>query len=166
MKNFSDELAKRGLGLGIYTAHGNLTCQKFPGSLGYEKQDAATYDSWNVQFVKNGEVWYAGELELTPTPLTRCWCTRRLVLAQRTEYNRSPKRVQCDARRVGCPGTTHCPLNPLELPRHRGTRLRHGRVLSGQRQCQCLADWRGELASKPQCPTLCGAAQHSLCGFF
>jgi alpha-galactosidase len=54
MRNFSDELAKRGLGLGIYTAHGALTCQRYPGSLGHEVQDAALYEAWNVSFVKNG----------------------------------------------------------------------------------------------------------------
>jgi alpha-galactosidase len=43
MANFSGELAKRGLQLGIYTAHGPKTCQGFPGSLGHEKQDAALY---------------------------------------------------------------------------------------------------------------------------
>lgn len=40
--------------IGIYTAHGNLTCQKYPGSLGHEDSDAQTYISWNVSFVKNG----------------------------------------------------------------------------------------------------------------
>lgn len=40
MKAFSAALRKRGMTLGIYTAHGKLTCQKYPGSLGHEKQDA------------------------------------------------------------------------------------------------------------------------------
>lgn len=58
MKNFSDELAKRGVGLGIYTAHGKLTCQKYPASLGYEDIDARTYASWNVVYVKNDWCWH------------------------------------------------------------------------------------------------------------
>jgi len=53
MRNFSSELGKRGLGLGIYTSHGNLTCQKFPGSYGYEEIDAKMYADWDVKFVKN-----------------------------------------------------------------------------------------------------------------
>lgn len=58
MGAFSAELTERtGLGLGIYTAHGNLTCQKYPGSLGFEEKDAATYASWNVSFVKNDWCW-------------------------------------------------------------------------------------------------------------
>eukprot|EP01052_Picozoa_sp_SAG31_P074046 SAG31_NODE_33122_length_347_cov_1.250000_1_plen_67_part_00 len=38
MDAFSGKLKEKGVGLGIYTAHGNLTCQKFPGSLGHEEQ--------------------------------------------------------------------------------------------------------------------------------
>eukprot|EP01079_Euglenida_sp_SAG-EU17-18_P003581 gene3581-4023_t len=40
MKNFSNELRAKGITLGIYTAHGYVTCQGYPGSLGYEKIDA------------------------------------------------------------------------------------------------------------------------------
>ena len=46
MSGFSRALQAKGIGLGIYTAHGNLTCQKFPGSLGHEKQDAALCAQW------------------------------------------------------------------------------------------------------------------------
>ena len=54
MAALSDSLRSLGLGLGIYTAHGNLTCQRYPGSLGHEAQDVATYESWGVQYIKNG----------------------------------------------------------------------------------------------------------------
>ena len=53
MLAFSNDLAQYGLGLGIYTAHGNFTCQSYPGSYGYEEADARAYASWNVRFVKN-----------------------------------------------------------------------------------------------------------------
>jgi alpha-galactosidase len=53
MKNFSTELRHRGLGLGIYISHGNLTCEKFPGSYGFEHIDAQTFADWDVEFVKN-----------------------------------------------------------------------------------------------------------------
>lgn len=53
MMAFSAALRSRGLTLGIYTSHGNFTCQKFPGSYGFEKLDAATYASWGVTYVKN-----------------------------------------------------------------------------------------------------------------
>jgi hypothetical protein len=58
MASFSASLARRGLGLGIYTAHGAKTCQGFPGSLGHEAQDAASYASWGVSFVKNDWCWH------------------------------------------------------------------------------------------------------------
>ena len=43
MKAFSNGLGKIGVGLGIYTAHGNKTCQAYPGSLGHEAQDVQLY---------------------------------------------------------------------------------------------------------------------------
>jgi hypothetical protein len=33
-------------------ARGNETCQRRPGSLGYEKKDANTYASWRVDYLK------------------------------------------------------------------------------------------------------------------
>lgn len=56
-KKRSAKLSELGLGLGIYTAHGPLTCQDYPGSLGYEKQDVALYNTWNVTYVKNDWCW-------------------------------------------------------------------------------------------------------------
>lgn len=53
MKSFADKLRKIGVDLGIYTSHGNLTCQKYPGSFGHEYQDATMYAEWGVVFVKN-----------------------------------------------------------------------------------------------------------------
>lgn len=57
MGYLSAKLSELGLGLGIYTAHGPLTCQDYPGSLGYEKQDVALYNTWNVTYVKNDWCW-------------------------------------------------------------------------------------------------------------
>lgn len=58
MGGLSKSLKALGVGLGIYTAHGNLTCQRFPGSLGHETQDAALYKEWGVSFVKNDWCWH------------------------------------------------------------------------------------------------------------
>ena len=41
-----------GLRFGIYTAIGARTCQSLPGSWGHYEQDAATFASWGVDFVK------------------------------------------------------------------------------------------------------------------
>jgi alpha-galactosidase len=42
----------RGLKFGLYTDAGRLTCMGRPGSFGHEWQDAATYASWGVDYVK------------------------------------------------------------------------------------------------------------------
>jgi alpha-galactosidase len=41
-----------GLKLGIYEDAGTTTCAGLPGSYGYEAQDAATFASWGVDYVK------------------------------------------------------------------------------------------------------------------
>lgn len=58
MRNFSAALSSRGVGLGIYTAHGAKTCQGYPGSRGHEQADAASYASWGVVYVKNDWCWH------------------------------------------------------------------------------------------------------------
>lgn len=45
---------QRGLQFGIYTSAGRLTCEKKPGSYGYESQDLASYTEWGVDFIKLG----------------------------------------------------------------------------------------------------------------
>ncbi len=42
----------RGLKFGLYTDAGTRTCMNRPGSLGHERQDAATYAAWGVDYVK------------------------------------------------------------------------------------------------------------------
>jgi hypothetical protein len=41
-----------GLKLGIYESAGTATCAGYPGSLGHEQQDAATFASWGVDYLK------------------------------------------------------------------------------------------------------------------
>jgi alpha-galactosidase len=52
IKALADYVHSKGLKLGIYTDAGTLTCQKRPGSLGHELQDAKTYAAWAVDYVK------------------------------------------------------------------------------------------------------------------
>lgn len=42
----------KGLKFGIYGDYGNYTCAGYPGILGYMKNDAASFASWNVDYVK------------------------------------------------------------------------------------------------------------------
>ncbi|PUZ69921.1 hypothetical protein GQ55_2G166800 [Panicum hallii var. hallii] len=53
MKALSDYVHGKGLKLGIYSDAGPRTCsQQMPGSLGHEKQDAKTFASWGIDYLK------------------------------------------------------------------------------------------------------------------
>ncbi|WJX71749.1 alpha-galactosidase [Trifolium repens] len=53
IKALADYVHSKGLKLGIYSDAGNLTCSKrMPGSLGHEEQDAKTFASWGVDYLK------------------------------------------------------------------------------------------------------------------
>lgn len=45
-------MTAHGFHLGIYEDAGNETCGGFPGSYGYEKQDAETFAGWGVDYLK------------------------------------------------------------------------------------------------------------------
>ncbi|WP_026462103.1 glycoside hydrolase family 27 protein [Adhaeribacter aquaticus] len=52
MKALADYIHAKGLKFGIYSDAGSQTCGGRPGSRGYEFQDAKTYASWDVDYVK------------------------------------------------------------------------------------------------------------------
>src|SRR6056297_2321315 len=52
IKSLADHIHSKGLKFGIYSDAGYKTCGGFPGSLGYEYQDARTYASWGVDYLK------------------------------------------------------------------------------------------------------------------
>ncbi|CAF2118968.1 unnamed protein product [Brassica napus] len=53
IKALSDYDHSKGLKLGIYSDAGTLTCsQTMPGSLGHEEQDAKTFASWGIDYLK------------------------------------------------------------------------------------------------------------------
>jgi alpha-galactosidase len=52
MKVLADYVHSQGLKFGIYTDAGRQTCQRRPGSYGYEDLDAKTYASWGVDYSK------------------------------------------------------------------------------------------------------------------
>ncbi|KAK6355542.1 hypothetical protein TWF696_004641 [Orbilia brochopaga] len=45
-------LKERGFHFGIYSDAGTYTCGGYPGSLGFEEIDAATFESWGVDYLK------------------------------------------------------------------------------------------------------------------
>jgi alpha-galactosidase len=52
MKHLSDYIHSKGLKFGIYSDAGTHTCGGRPGSKGFEKLDAKTYENWGVDFLK------------------------------------------------------------------------------------------------------------------
>jgi len=52
MKALADYVHSKGLKLGIYSSPGPKTCAGYEGSLGHEQQDAQTYASWGVDYLK------------------------------------------------------------------------------------------------------------------
>lgn len=52
IKALADYVHAQGLKLGIYSDAGNETCGGRPGSRGHEYQDALTYASWGVDYLK------------------------------------------------------------------------------------------------------------------
>jgi alpha-galactosidase len=52
MKALADDVHGKGLLFGLYSDAGSGTCQKRPGSKGYEELDARTYAAWGVDYLK------------------------------------------------------------------------------------------------------------------
>lgn len=53
IKALADYVHNKGLKLGIYSDSGSMTCSKtMPGSLGHEEQDAKTFASWGIDYLK------------------------------------------------------------------------------------------------------------------
>lgn len=52
IKALADDLHEMGLKLGIYSCAGQMTCGGYPGSHSYEFEDAETFASWNVDYLK------------------------------------------------------------------------------------------------------------------
>jgi alpha-galactosidase len=52
MKALGDYLHAKGFKFGLYNCAGTQTCAGYPGALGHEAQDAKTYASWGVDYLK------------------------------------------------------------------------------------------------------------------
>ena len=48
----ADYVHRKGLKLGIYESAGATTCAGYPGSIGHERQDAAQFARWGVDYLK------------------------------------------------------------------------------------------------------------------
>jgi alpha-galactosidase len=52
MKALADYVHSKGLKIGIYSSPGPKTCAGFEGSYGHEEQDAKTYATWGIDYLK------------------------------------------------------------------------------------------------------------------
>lgn len=52
IKALADHVHSLGLKIGIYSDAAELTCARYPGSYGFEEQDAALWASWGIDFLK------------------------------------------------------------------------------------------------------------------
>jgi alpha-galactosidase len=52
IKAVADYVHSKGLKLGIYNDAGTKTCAGYPGMYGHEQQDANTYASWGIDYIK------------------------------------------------------------------------------------------------------------------
>jgi alpha-galactosidase len=52
MKAFADYVHSKGMKFGIYNCAGTKTCAGYPGTRGFEYQDARLYASWGVDYLK------------------------------------------------------------------------------------------------------------------
>ncbi|KAK7382884.1 hypothetical protein VNO80_02034 [Phaseolus coccineus] len=83
IKALADYVHENGLKLGIYSDAGYYTCAKrMPGSLGYEEQDAKTFASWGVDYLKYDNCNNGGIKPLDRYPIM----TRALMKAGRPIY--------------------------------------------------------------------------------
>jgi alpha-galactosidase len=55
--SLSEYVHSKGLKFGLYSDAGLYTCQKRPGSLHYEVQDAASYTEWKIDYLKYDNCW-------------------------------------------------------------------------------------------------------------
>ena len=60
MPNLVEYIHSKGLYIGLYSDAGEYTCQKRPGSLGFEDVDATTYAKWQIDYLKYDNCYNEG----------------------------------------------------------------------------------------------------------
>jgi len=53
LKTLADYVHSKSLKIGTYSCAGTATCQNYPGSYGYEEQDAAVFAEWGIDYLKH-----------------------------------------------------------------------------------------------------------------
>lgn len=68
MKALADYVHGKGLKLGIYSSPGPKTCAGFEGSYGHEEQDAQSYASWGIDYLKYDLCSFGKLMEASGSP--------------------------------------------------------------------------------------------------
>ncbi len=74
MKALADYIHSKGLKFGMYSCCGTMTCESYPGSFGFEQEDAETFASWDVDYLKYDHCF-------KPVSVPSELCYRRMGLA-------------------------------------------------------------------------------------
>ncbi|KAF2177860.1 glycoside hydrolase family 27 protein [Zopfia rhizophila CBS 207.26] len=61
MKYVADKIHSLGMKFGMYSSAGVFTCGRYPGSLGYEQQDANLWANWGVDYLKYDNCFNQGQ---------------------------------------------------------------------------------------------------------
>jgi alpha-galactosidase len=79
-----------GLKLGIYADDGTATCAGFPGSLGHEQQDASTFASWGIDYLKYDNCNNNGNIEASDQAMRNALAaTGRPILFSLSEWGQA-----------------------------------------------------------------------------
>ncbi len=105
MKALADYVHSKGLKLGIYSSPGPRTCAGYPGSYGHVEQDARTFASWGIDYLKYD--WCSAGLIYRDSELRPVYqemgaaleATGRTIVYSQCEYGRG--QVQTWGARVG-----------------------------------------------------------------
>lgn len=83
MKELGDWLHSEGLKFGIYSSPGDLTCGGYLGSIDHELQDAESYNSWGVDYLKYDWCGYGRKHATEPDNQTVASFVRPYLLMER-----------------------------------------------------------------------------------
>ena len=76
MKYLADYIHSKGLKFGMYSCAGTMTCAGYPGSFGHEYEDAKTFASWDVDFLKYDFCYFPNSNDARNSYLTMAMALR------------------------------------------------------------------------------------------
>ena len=82
MKDLGDWLHSEGLKFGIYSSPGDLTCGGYLGSIDHELQDAESYNSWGIDYLKYDWCGYGRKHRTEPDRATVASYVRPYLLME------------------------------------------------------------------------------------